>query len=58
MPTSNKGVFVLSAVAAVGGALLTLDWSQVVSQQTAGTVLMLIGGAVAFARALLGNKSE
>lgn len=56
MPKSNKGVFILSAVVAVGGALLTLDWSQVVSPQTAGTIAMLVGGGVAFARALLGNK--
>lgn len=57
MPLSNKAVFALSGVAVVSGALLTLDWSQVFSPQTAGTVVALLGGAVAVARALLGTKA-
>lgn len=56
MPKTNKTTFILSAVLAVGGALMTLDWSQVVSQQTAGVVVMLLGGGVAFAKVLLGKQ--
>ena len=52
---SKLGTFVLSAVLAVGGALMTLDWGQVVTSQTAGVVVMLIGGGVAFAKVLLGK---
>lgn len=55
---SNVATFAVSAVLAVGGALMTLDWSAVVSPQTAGVVVMLLGGAVAFARVLLGNTDK
>jgi len=49
----NKYVtFGLSAVAVLGGAALTLDWSSIVSQQTAGVVAMILGGAIAVAKAL------
>lgn len=55
MPKSNKVTFFVSAVIAVAGALATLDWSQVVSVQTAGTITMLLGGGIAFAKILLGK---
>lgn len=62
MKLSNKAVFFVSAVVAVGGALLSLDWSQVASPQTVGVITTLIGGGIAFARVLLSsntdNKSE
>lgn len=49
----NKyATFGLSAVAVLGGAALTLDWSSIMSAQTAGVVAMVIGGAVAVAKAL------
>lgn len=44
--------FGLSAVAVLGGAALTLDWSSIMSAHTAGVVAMFIGGAVAVAKAL------
>lgn len=56
MPKTNLSTFLLSAVLAVAGGLMTLDWSQVVSQQTAGVVLIGLGGAVALGKALLGGK--
>lgn len=55
MPKTNLTTFLVSAVLAVGGALLTLDWSQVVSPQTAGVIMVGVGGAVAFAKLLLGK---
>lgn len=56
MPLSNKAVFWVSAGLAVGGALVSLDWSQVASPKTAGVITALIGGGLAFARALLAKK--
>lgn len=43
--------FALSAVVAVLGALATLDYSDVVTAQTAGIVGIVIAAAIAIARA-------
>lgn len=58
MIKTNKTAFVLSAVIVTAGGLMTLDWSQVVSKETAGVVVMLLGGAVAIGKALLGQPAS
>lgn len=47
----NLGSFVAAAGVAVIGALMTLDWSEVVSPRTAGVVLIILGGVGATIRA-------
>lgn len=44
--------FILAAVVAVLGTAQTFNWTDVVSGQTAGVILIVIGGAIAVIRTL------
>lgn len=46
----GKRSFILAAIVAVLGALQTLDWSQVVTEENAGVVLIVIGALIAIVR--------
>jgi len=44
--------FVLAAVTAIGGAALALPWDNIMSSQSAGVVVVIIGAGIAIVKAL------
>lgn len=46
----GKRSFILAAIIAILGALQTLDWSQVVTEENAGVVLIVLAAMIAILR--------